>query len=240
MQGRAFFRPGMYGAAAMQAGNKNYRGTEDLPEAVPIFPLSGALLLPGGTMPLNVFEPRYLQMIEAAMAGDRLIGMIQPALDGSHREDGEPVLAPVGCAGRIVSFAESGDGRYLITLHGVCRFRLGEEIEKPHRAYRVAKITPFAGDLSDDDRSAVDRAGLISAFRAFVEANDMEVDWASVDQASTQTLVNVLSMMSPYGPAEKQALLEAPDLKSRAQTLIAITELLLATVPDGQGGNSLQ
>ncbi len=224
----------------MQAGNRNYRSTDDLPDTIPIFPLSGALLLPSGRMPLNIFEPRYLQMVEAAMAGDRLIGMIQPALDGSSRADGVPQLAPVGCVGRIVSFAESGDGRYLVTLHGVCRFRLGEEITRPHRAYRVARITPFAADLSEEDRSAVDRKGLIAAFRAFVEANEMEVDWRSVDQASTQTLVNVLSMMSPYGPAEKQALLEAPDLKSRAQTLIAITELLLARVPEGQGGSSLQ
>ncbi|WP_114390119.1 LON peptidase substrate-binding domain-containing protein [Notoacmeibacter marinus] len=224
----------------MQAGNRNYRSADELPESVPIFPLSGALLLPGGRMPLNIFEPRYLEMIEAAMAGERLIGMIQPSLDGSRRADDEPMLAPVGCLGRIISFAESGDGRYLITLNGVCRFRLGEELEKPSRPYRRAIITPFAADLKDDDRSAVDREALIGAFRDFVDANDMEVDWPSVEQASTQTLVNVLSMMSPYGPAEKQALLEAPDLKTRAQTLIAITELLLARVPDGQGGNSLQ
>lgn len=220
----------------MQAGNVNYRTAEDIPGTVAVFPLSGALLLPGGRMPLNIFEPRYLQMVESAMAGNRLIGMIQPALDGAVRPDGEPELAPVGCLGRIISFAESGDGRYLITLHGVCRFRLTEEVDKPHRAFRQARITPFAGDLADDDRSDVDRAALLHAFRSFADASDMEIDWQSVDQASTQTLVNVLSMMSPYGPAEKQALLEAADLKSRAETLIAITELLLATAPEGSGG----
>ncbi|RLQ89622.1 LON peptidase substrate-binding domain-containing protein [Notoacmeibacter ruber] len=224
----------------MQAGNRTYHSAGDLPEIVPVFPLTGALLLPGGRMPLNIFEPRYLEMIEAAMAGDRLIGMIQPALDDSRRADGEPHLTTVGCLGRIISFAESGDGRYLITLNGVCRFRLGEEVSRPSRPYRMAHVTPFAGDLKDDDRSEVDREALISAFQAFVEANEMEVDWRSVEQASTQTLVNVLSMMSPYGPAEKQALLEAPDLKSRADTLVAITELLLAKVPEGSGSSKLQ
>jgi Lon protease-like protein len=113
----------------LQAGNFNYRRVADLPSVVPVFPLAAALLLPGGRMPLNIFEPRYLQMVDAAMAGDRLIGMIQPGFDGALREDGEPEIVNVGCMGRITSLTETGDGRYMIALQGVCRFRVAEELE---------------------------------------------------------------------------------------------------------------
>ncbi|MBW8908265.1 MAG: LON peptidase substrate-binding domain-containing protein [Mesorhizobium sp.] len=212
----------------MRVGNARYRLAKDLPSAIPVFPLAGALLLPGGRMPLNVFEPRYLQMIDEVMAGSRLIGMIQPSLDGALRADGEPELCSVGCAGRIISLAETGDGRYLISLQGVCRFRIGKEltVKTPFRQCRMA---PFLTDLEEEQAGAdVDRPALLKAFRAYLQANELEADWESVSRAENGMLVNALSMMAPYGPAEKQALLEAPDLKTRAETLIAITEMTLA------------
>jgi Lon protease-like protein len=223
----------------MQAGNAHYRLESDLPSSVPAFPLEAALLLPGGRMPLNIFEPRYLTMVDAAMAGDRLVGMIQPALDGAKRPDGEPELCNVGCLGRITSFAETGDGRYLIALQGVCRFRVVHEaaVKTP---YRQCRIAPFLADLEEDPTAAdLDRPALLKAFRAYLQANDLEADWESVSRADNVMLVNALSMMAPYGPAEKQALLEAPDLKTRAETLIAITEMLLARETD-DFGSSLQ
>ncbi|MEZ2331570.1 LON peptidase substrate-binding domain-containing protein [Mesorhizobium sp. RCC_202] len=212
----------------MRVGNARYRLAKDLPSVIPVFPLAGALLLPGGRMPLNVFEPRYLQMIDEVMGGSRLIGMIQPSLDGALRADGEPELCSVGCAGRIISLAETGDGRYLISLQGVCRFRIGQEltVKTPFRQCRMA---PFLTDLEEEQAGAdVDRPALLKAFRAYLQANELEADWESVSRAENGMLVNALSMMAPYGPAEKQALLEAPDLKTRAETLIAITEMTLA------------
>ena len=223
----------------MRVGNALYRLAKDLPSAIPIFPLAGALLLPGGRMPLNIFEPRYLQMIDQAMAGSRLIGMIQPSLDGALRDDGEPELCSVGCAGRIISLAETGDGRYLISLQGVCRFRIVQELPAKE-PFRQCKIMPFLADLEEDPAAAeVDRPALLKAFRAYLQANDLEADWESVSRAENGMLVNALSMMAPYGPAEKQALLEAPDLKTRAETLIAITEMTLAREGD-EFGSSIQ
>jgi Lon protease-like protein len=151
--------------------------------------------------------------------------MVQPALgeaaDTTH-------LAQVGCLGRITSFAETGDGRYIVSLTGICRFRLLDEASG-HHPYRSFRIAPFVADLkSRDEEDAVDRASLLAAFKAYLEANKLEADWESVERASNMTLVNSLSMMAPFEPAEKQALLEAPDLKTRAETFIAITEIVLA------------
>jgi len=222
----------------MQVGNKSYRVETDIPGQVPVFPLSGALLLPGAQLPLNIFEPRYLAMFDDAMSSNRLIGVIQPALVGSKTGKG-PVedLCRVGCLGRITSFAETGDGRYVITLGGVCRFRIGEEMDPAHKPYRICRISPFLGDLVAGEQGAeeVDRKALLESFKAYLEANDLEADWSSVERASTESLVNSLSMMSPYGPAEKQALLEADNLKVRAETLIAITEIALARDSDDYG-----
>lgn len=223
----------------MQAGNAHYRQAKDLPSTIAIFPLEGALLLPGGRMPLNIFEPRYLQMVDEAMAGSRLIGIIQPSLDGALRADGEPELCNVGCAGRIISLAESGDGRYLISLQGVCRFRIAHELPVK-TPFRQGKIAPFLADLHEDQAAnEIDRPALLRAFRAYLQANDLEADWESVSRAENAMLVNALSMMAPYGPAEKQALLEAADLKTRAETLIAITEMALARENE-DFGSSLQ
>jgi Lon protease-like protein len=212
--------------------NAVYRSPGDLPAIVPLFPLSGALLLPRGQMPLNIFEPRYLAMVDEALGGARLIGIIQP--DAERIAGSEPNLFSVGCVGRITQIAETGDGRYVLTLTGVCRFRVSEEIgvTTPFRQARV----DYAEFVSDFEPRAgeegTDREGVIEALRAFVEARDLEIDWDDIHSAPTEALVNALAMMSPFGPREKQALLEAPDLKTRADLLIAITEIELASESD--------
>jgi Lon protease-like protein len=212
------------------AGNQRYESAGDLPASVPVFPLSGALLLPSGQLPLNIFEPRYLAMLDAAIAGDRLIGMIQPALDASDTSN-RPPLCEVGCVGRITQFAETGDGRYLLTLSGVSRFRVVEELlaDTAYRQCRIA-VEDFC-DLAEPRKgeAEVDRAALLRTFRSYLEANGLEADWDSINRASNAGLVTALSMMSPWGPSEKQALLEAPDHAERARTLIAITEIVLAS-----------
>lgn len=219
----------------VQAGNVSYSKISDLPESVPVFPLTGALLLPGGRMPLNVFEPRYLAMVDDTLVGKRLIGMVQPRLDGAKRADGEPELCAVGCVGRLSSFTETGDGRYLVVLQGVCRFRVDEEIAG-RNGYRQCRIRPFAADLDEAvGAEEVDRPALLKTFRNYLSANELEADWGSISRAENATLVNALSMMAPYGAAEKQALLEAPDLKTRAETLIAITEIAMAREHDDEG-----
>jgi Lon protease-like protein len=236
-KGRHWFGPNCE-EERVRAGNAIYKSLKDLPDTVPVFPLSAALLLPGTRMPLNVFEPRYLEMVDHVLGAGRLIGMIQPSLDGTLSASGEPALCEVGCLGRLTSFSETGDGRYLITLDGVCRFRVNSEI-RTRLHYRKCSVTHFAGDLVDDDGGEIDRAALLHTFRAYLDANDLEADWESIRRAENCTLVNALSMMSPYGPAEKQALLEAPDLKTRAETLIAITEIALAR-EGGEEGTNLQ
>ena len=219
----------------MKAGNKSYNSSEDIPEIVPIFPLSAALLLPGAHMPMNIFEPRYLSLIDDALRGDRLVGMIQPSFEDGEAEDTSK-LCSVGCIGRITAIQEAGDGRYLLNLSGICRFRIVSE-QKPKNGYRRCKVKLFVDDLLEDSDSSVgvDRDELLTTFKAYLDANDMEADWEGVSAASTEMLVNTLAMMSPYGPAEKQALLEAPDLQTRAQTLIAITEFALAKDTDDSG-----
>ncbi len=214
---------------AVMAGNRRYEAEGDLPQSVAVFPLSSALLLPSGQMPLNVFEPRYLAMVDAALAGDRLIGMIQPALDAPESATAPP-LCGIGCLGRITQFSESGDGRYSIVLSGVSRFRVLDELAAltPYRQVRIA----FDGfsDLTDprNGEDAVDRSSLLRTFRDYLKANDLDADWDSVNKASNAGLVTALAMMSPWGPQEKQALLESPDHATRARTLIAITEMALA------------
>lgn len=211
---------------AMQVGTARYVKEGDFPSQLPVFPLSGALLLPEGHLPLNIFEPRYMQMFDDALGSHRLIGMVQPLI--GVEESNHPALSVVGCIGRITSFSETSDGRYVVGLTGVCRFRLLEECA-PHKAYRSVKFAPFMSDLSaDESDEAVDRENLLRVFRDFLEANNLDADWESVERAGNRVLVNSLSMMSPFGAPEKQALLEAPDLKSRAETLIAITEVVLA------------
>lgn len=225
----------------MQAGNAIYETIADLPPVLPVFPLSGALLLPRTQLPLNIFEQRYLDMVDAALSGNRLIGMVQPSQDIPGQEPDIPLLANVGCVGRLTSFQETGDGRYLITLQGITRFALGKELTS-YCAFREVEcdFAPFATDLRcGDGEEDVDRNGLLKTLRNYLDANDLEADWQSVSEAETEVLVNALCMMCPYGPQEKQALLEARDLKTRAETLIAITEMDLAK-SQNDGGSTLQ
>ena len=210
--------------------NAQYRGPIEMPGVIPVFPLPGALLLPRGQMPLNIFEPRYIAMIDDSLRdGHRLVGMIQPDVTHTGRAN-KPPLYKIGCAGRITQLSESGDGRYLIELTGVARFRIEEEL-KVATAYRQCRVTyaPFADDFTArKGESAVDRKALLATLTDFLKANDLKADWDGIEKAPNEALVNALSMMSPYGTAEKQALLEAPDLKTRAEILIAITEIDLA------------
>ena len=210
--------------------NAEYRGPGELPQVVPVFPLPGALLLPRGQMPLNVFEPRYLAMVDDSLRdGHRLIGMIQP--DGAHSQsEDKPTLFKVGCVGRITQLAESGDGRYVLELTGVSRFRVVEELTVL-TAYRQCRVDyfPFIDDFTArKGEEAVDRKSVLDTLKAFLKANKLKADWDGIENAPNEALVNALAMMSPYGSAEKQALLEAPDLKTRAEILIAVTEMDLA------------
>lgn len=207
---------------------------EQLPDTLPIFPLSGVMLLPGGKLPLNVFEPRYLAMIFDSLAGHRLIGMVQPlqpggyAGDGLPVEDGKPKVHKVGCAGRIVSFNETEDGRLLIALSGVCRFETGRELDLAHGGYRRVSslFAPYRADLDHADEVVeLDRERLMAALAAFFRSRGLSTDWEAVKQAGDRNLVTSLSMMLPFGPAEKQALLEAADTTQRAKLLIAVLEM---------------
>lgn len=213
----------------MSFRSNKYTNISDIPKNIALFPLSGALLLPTGNLPLNIFEPRYISMIDDAIGSNRLIGMIQPSQ--SENSTGEPLeLNNIGCIGRITAFQETDDGHYLINLKGICRFHIEEEILSDLE-YRRAKIVPFLSDLKPSKDSNIDRELLLTTFKRFLKANDMETDWEVIEKTDDESLVTALCMMSPYGVAEKQALLEAEDLKSRADTLVALTEIALAKNP---------
>jgi Lon protease-like protein len=215
-----------------------YKLIDDLPARIPVFPLAGALLLPRAELPLNIFEPRYLEMVEDTLSGERLIGMIQP--DPSYGGKKAPPLLKMGCAGRITAFAETPDNRILMTLSGVCRFTIIDELDAdtPYRQV-IPDFRPFAADLvSGHGSDQVNRPAVIKAFRDYLEANNMSASWNDIDAASTEVLVNTLSQLAPYPVEEKQALLEAPDLKTRADVLVALTEMAISkTAP---GGSTLQ
>ncbi len=217
--------------------NAIYKGPGDLPAVIAVFPLPGALLLPRGQMPLNIFEPRYLAMIDDAMrSGIRVIGMIQPDHAHPGPDPNKPHLFQVGCAGRITQLAESGNGRYLIQLTGICRYRVEQElaIGTPYRQCRVT-YAPFIADFTArKGEDEVDRKALLRTLAEFLRVNDLKADWDGIENAPNEALVNALAMMSPYGAAEKQALLEAPDLKTRAEILVAVTEIELAKGESGE------
>ena len=207
---------------------------EQLPDTLPIFPLSGVLLLPGGKLPLNIFEPRYLSMIFDALAGHRMIGMVQPqqpggyAGDGMPVENGRPAVHKVGCAGRIVSFSETEDGRLMLALAGICRFEIGHELDPAYGGYRrvTSLFTPYRADLDHaDELVELDRERLMAALTAFFRGRQLSTDWDAVKQAADENLVTSLSMVLPFGPAEKQALLKAADTTARAKPLIAFLEM---------------
>ncbi len=203
---------------------RHYHSYSDLPKSLPLFPLTGAVLLPRGALPLNIFEPRYLEMVDYALMGDRLIGMIQP----TEHEDTvlKPKLSQVGCAGKIVSFRETEDNRYLITLQGICRFRLTGEMDTitPWRA-GFCDFGAFAGDLAQAPDEDFPRERLLAALKAYLNTRDMKADWKSVMNAPGEALINALAMMCPFDPAEKQALLEANSFQDRASTLMALLEM---------------
>jgi Lon protease-like protein len=196
-----------------------YRKIADLPQTVALFPLTGAILFPRGGLPLNVFEPRYLNMVDDALADDRLIAMVQPAFTGV-----DDALADVGTLGKITSFTETEDGRYLITLTGVCRFRLEREVPgaTPYRR-AVADYEQFAADLLEP-RTQIDREKLRHALARYIDTHGYQADWSAVDEAPGEALVNAVSTMCPFDPPAKQALLEAPTLADRCDALIALLE----------------
>lgn len=199
---------------------------EDLPEICPVFPLSGAMLLPGGRLPLNIFEPRYLAMTEDALGGGRMFAMIQPDLDAPTTPHG-PGLYRVGCLGRLSSFSETEDGRYLITLNGLIRFDVAEEIAMQRGYRRVrADFGRFAVDLDDAAQERpFDRRGLLDALRGYFQHRGFDADWEAIDAMEGASLVTSLAMVCPFEPLEKQALLEAESLPDRAHTLRTLLEM---------------
>jgi hypothetical protein len=202
----------------------SYNHASDLPQVIPVFPLNGALLLPRGALPLNIFEPRYLNMVDDAMAGERIVGMVQTRPGGERTR---PLLQRVGCAGRITSYAETSDGRYLITLTGVARFRVGEElpVQTPYRQVK-ADFEPFEADLqSPSEDWSFDRERLLAALRSYLHQRNMDVDWSTAKEAPGEALINSLSMALPFEPTEKQALLQAEDLTARVDALTALLEI---------------
>lgn len=198
----------------------------DLPEVIPVFPLPGALLLPRGRLPLHIFEPRYLAMVEDCLkTPQRLIGMIQPR----ETPDGAPRLHAIGCAGRLTSFAETDDGRLLVTLTGVSRFRITEEVEgfAPYRRMRV-DWGSFARDLGPPETDpGFQRDSFLPLLRRFLAARDLSTDWGTLDEAEAEMLINALSMLCPFEPEDRQALLEAPSLQTRRETLVTLIEFAL-------------
>lgn len=201
----------------------------ELPSTLPVFPLAGVLLLPRGRLPLNVFEPRYLNLVADALGEGRMFGMIQPIdpeADGLGDEDERPALYRTGCTGRISSFAETEDGRLLITLTGLCRFRVIQEVE-PLRGYRRLAVDydPFRADLEDSAPVVIDRARLLAALKPYFKLEDLQLDWDAVDAAPDEALITALAMLCPFDPREKQALLEASTVTERCEMMTALLEM---------------
>ena len=208
----------------MSAGSEA-GGIDDLPRVIPIFPLPGVMLLPRGRLPLNIFEPRYLQMTQDAMASHRMVGMIQPA--DPKASLASPEVYPVGCAGRITSFSETPDNRFLITLTGVCRFAITREIDQDSLLYRRASAdySRFAGDLPEPAPLTVDRDRLLPALRSYFEHHGLTADWDAIDRANDGALVTCLAMACPFEPNEKQALLECEAESERLAMMQALFDM---------------
>lgn len=204
----------------------------DLPDTLPVFPLGGVLLLPHGHLPLNIFEPRYLNMIEDALGHGRMIGMVQPLSD-QEPGNGEPLaddadIYPVGCAGRIVNFEETADGRMLIALRGISRFRIARELHI-HRGYRrvIADYGGYADDTATDDIAIGDRLRLLTTVRRYFRLKDIVIDWDAVESADDEALVTSLAMICPFESSEKQALLVATGVNERGDLLTSLMEMAL-------------
>jgi uncharacterized protein len=223
---------------------ERYRSIADLPNALPLFPLRGAILLPRASLTLNVFEPRYLALVDHALAGDRLIGVVQPAPEAGNAESPPGKTFPlrqVGCAGRIYAFTEHEQARVVVSLEGIARFNISGDVEG-QTPFRIANVdfSHFARDfVAGYGEEEVDRPRLIATLKSYLIANNLHADWERINAASSERLVNTLSILSPYGPEEKQCLLEAPDLRARADALVALAEMELAARDDGSG-TSLQ
>lgn len=221
-----------------------YRRPADLPAIIPVFPLRGVILLPRANLPLNLFEPRYLEMIEDVISGSRILGMIQP--ERSSGDEESPAgksggFRRVGCAGRVTAYQELDDGRIVVTLTGIARFNVTRELpsSKPYRTCAVdfAKWgDDFEGGSGEDE---VDREQLLRVLKKYLETHQFRADWKAIANAPSEHLVNSLSIISPYGAEEKQALLEAADLKTRAEVLVALAEMEMAS-GDGGAGTTLQ
>jgi uncharacterized protein len=235
--------------------SERYRRSEDLPATLPVFPLRGCVLLPRASVPLNIFEPRYLAMFEAALQSNRLVAIVQPARmsvptandnDNDEGDDDSPsesspdnaaALRTVAGIGRIMAFQELDDGRMIVSLSGISRCRLLDELYdgKPYRTFRIDP-EPFGGDLvPGNGENTVPREQLLATLKRFLEARNLKADWNSIGRSGNEQLVNSLSVMSPYGPEEKQALLECATLKARAEMLIALAEMELASKGGGSG-----
>jgi Lon protease-like protein len=211
-----------------------YRRTADLPHVIPVFPLDGALLLPAGALPLQIFEPRYLNMVDDALSGERIIGMVQTRRGGERHR---PRLARVGCCGRITSYSETGDGRYIITLTGVCRYEVADElvVTTPYRQVQ-ASYERFAHDLEAEEAAIeFERPPFLAVLRRYLDQRGLGIEWDAVNTAPAGALVNSLAMALPFDPAEKQALLEAPRLEERRAALTALLEIDSAEVAEGDG-----
>ncbi|HEY4201327.1 MAG TPA: LON peptidase substrate-binding domain-containing protein [Devosiaceae bacterium] len=202
----------------------------ELPASIPVFPLSGALLLPFAHRPLNIFEPRYIQMVDEALAGDRLIGLIQPRDTDEESPEGRAPLQSIGCIGRLTHWEENGEGRYFVILEGLSRFELVSELTVM-TPYRQAAISAERFALDFDHQSgedAVDRDRFLKMMRDYAEFANFDLNWDEIDKTGTADLVNFCCMVSPYGAREKQVLLEASSLEDRAETLIALAEFEMA------------
>lgn len=199
---------------------------QHLPAILPIFPLDGTTLLPRGHLPLQIFEPRYLNMIEDVLGRGRMIGMVQPRYPQRHPVGDQAEVFAIGCAGRIVSFAESEDNRFLITLRGICRFRIADELALLKGFRRVKPdFTPYLADLNDPGPAEIDRERLLRAARGYFAIKDISCDWNAVDSASDEALILSFAMMCPFETREKQALLECGDSAQRAGLLMSLFEM---------------
>ena len=197
----------------------------DLPESLPVFPLGGVLLLPYGRLPLNIFEERYLAMTDDALRSERLIGIIQPSNEAESQQKSPP-LYTTGCAGRITAFSETDDGRYLVTLLGVCRFNIDQEIDST-RGYRrvVPNWGPFRADIEKPDKFDMDKERLLVALKVYFEKKTIDADWKAINNMDNIQLITTLAMICPFDATEQQALLVAENIEDRASTMISLLEM---------------
>ncbi|MGE0628128.1 MAG: LON peptidase substrate-binding domain-containing protein [Hyphomicrobiaceae bacterium] len=218
-----------------------YRSPDDLPKRIALFPLRGVILLPRADLPLNVFEPRYLSLVTDVLSGNRIVGIIQPETTSGVPESPQGRSVPlkrIGCAGRLTAYRELADGRFHITLTGVARFVVQNEADSSE-PYRLADVgyDKYSLDLADDESAEeIDREALLGVLKAFLATRRLQADWDAVERAPLEPLINGLSLMSPFGPEERQALLEAENLSERAKILMTLAEMAIAGGDMDDGG----